>query len=145
MATPEVVFPGPWNVAVGDTLALEFTITGDGRYVLTAHAPDYSASYVEGIGSERGWSVWHYRPGLPAWLETIIDLVWIFGLVAPAAFWAPSWPTAVGAGALPLATTAAAPYFTAALVPPLAYFLWGCVVLVASAGIVMFGALRSGR
>ena len=137
MATPEVVFSGPWEVAAGDSWDLEFMMDGDGRYLLTARGPNHSASYVDGIGSERGWSVWHYPPGLPAWFETIIDLVWILVLVAPAAFWARSWPMAVGAGALPLATTAAAPLFTAALVPSPALLLWGCVVVVAGAGLGM--------
>jgi len=145
MATPEVVFSGPWNVTAGDTLTLAFTIAEDGRYLLNAEGADLSANHAAGISSVRGWSVWHYPPGLQPWFETILDLVWIFGLVAPAAFWARSWAAAVGAGALPLATMAAAPYVTAAVAPPLAAIVWGFVVLVASAGIGMLGARRSGR
>ena len=48
----------------------------------------------------RGWALLYY-PDAPAWLKTLLDMVWVAGLLFMPGFWARNRGLALGAASIP--------------------------------------------
>jgi hypothetical protein len=72
------------SAAPGDALNVK-VLGRRGRYVMTVNSSG-AAGLGFTVGS--GWAVLMYPESLPAWLKTLLTLVWSAVLWVPAAFWA---------------------------------------------------------
>jgi hypothetical protein len=99
----------------GDTIAVTIVRLADGGRRITV---DGVATAHGGPTAGSGWSLLHYPRRLPDPIQRLTDLLWLFALLAPLGWWAPSVAWAVGGAALPLGILRLLPFGAPIAAPP---------------------------
>jgi glycopeptide antibiotics resistance protein len=127
---------GMSNIKPGDPLDVQVRHSDTG-FCLAVNATERCSL---GHSLNQGWAVLLYPEHLPGWIRSLLDFVWVAGLILPVGFWARRrWESYV-AGVLLLCAVVLVPSITA-LVPAPQIALPSLVFGVA-AGIVLQTALR---
>jgi hypothetical protein len=103
------------TLAPGDTVQVGVEPTKAGIFLTLNAERRCGVGFTMG----RGWGILLYPESLPAWLKTLLDMVWLAALALPVGFWGRvRWESAAGVLGL-IAAAAVAPVLTTLVAAPL--------------------------